>query len=367
MENRKDRNNILDREVDFLEIAKIVWMRRYFLLLMICIFFVIGLITIILTPNTYTSSSIFLPQNSDQNRGMPGNLGGLASLAGVNMGNAMSPGTEIRPSLYPKIIKSVKFKRELIKSPITIDEEGNTLSYQAYYESIHDPGIGKTIRKYTIGLPSLFKNSEHEDGFIDTVEYESRPIKLTKSEIEHFDRIENQLKVQYDDKEGTVELSFSMPYPIMAAEMAKNAQDLLQKEIIEFKIKNAGEQLNFIQERFNEKKIEFREAQQRLGNFRDRNQNITSSTAMNQLQTYEAEYNFAFNIYTEMAKQLEQSKIQVSKDTPVFSIIQPAIIPSGKSAPKGLFVIIIFIIIGLVSALAFIFILQIIRGLKNQF
>jgi hypothetical protein len=36
-----------------------------------------------------------------------------------------------------------------------------------------------------------------------------------------------------------------MPEPLMAAQMAKYAEELLQKEVIEFKIQNAREQLKF--------------------------------------------------------------------------------------------------------------------------
>jgi len=157
-----------------------------------------------------------------------------------------------------------------------------------------------------------------------------------------------------------------MPEPLMAAQMAKYAQELLQNEVIAYKISNAREQLNFTEERFAEKKTEFDQIQSRLANFRDRNQNISSATAMNQMERLEAEYNFAFNIYTELAKQLEQAKLQVSKDTPIFSIIQPVTIPTEKSAPKRPLILVIFTILGLIISLAYIFGSEFLRGVKEQ-
>lgn len=191
-------------------------------------------------------------------------------------------------------------------------------------------------------------------------------INVSESEFEHFKRLDNQASIQFNDKEGFVSLSFAMPEPLMAAQMAKYAEELLQKEVIEFKIQNAREQLKFTEERFEEKKIEFEEIQNKLANFRDRNQNLSSAMVLNQLQKLEAEYNFAFSIYTELAKQLEQAKLQVSKDTPIFSIIQPVTIPIEKSAPKRTLIVIVFVLLGLIVALGDIFGREFLVGMKEQ-
>lgn len=148
--------------------------------------------------------------------------------------------------------------------------------------------------------------------------------------------------------------------------MARFAQDLLQEQVIAYKISNAQEQLKFTEERFEEKKKEFEEIQSRLANFRDRNQNIASAAVLNQQQRLEAEYNFAFSIFTELAKQLEQARIQVAKDTPVFSVIQPVTVPVEKSAPKRPLILVIFIILGGIMAIGYVFGVEFFRGVKEQ-
>jgi uncharacterized protein involved in exopolysaccharide biosynthesis len=151
-----------------------------------------------------------------------------------------------------------------------------------------------------------------------------------------------------------VQLSVAMPEPLASAQMTKFAEQLLQKEVIAYKIQNAQEQLNFTEQRYLEKKKEFDEVQLRLGNFRDRNQNVTSSVVLNQMQKIEAEYNLVFNVYTELAKQLEQSKLQVSKDTPIFSLIQPVTVPAQKSAPRLILVLSGFVILGIILSLSYV-------------
>ncbi|MCH7398351.1 Wzz/FepE/Etk N-terminal domain-containing protein [Belliella sp. DSM 107340] len=351
-------------EIDLLDLFKTVWKQRGKVLLILLTFMFIGLFVAIFSGKEFTASSTFVPQISEPNRA-GGSLGGLASLAGINMGG-VGQGTEIPPQLYPKITSSVTYKKALLAAKLNVDGVAGQVSYGQYYDSIHSPGVLGYVKKYTLGLPGVIIKSIKGESEETIVETDNGLIKISAEEHEHFQRMESQMSVTPNDKEGFVSLTFVMPEPVMAAQMAIFAQELLQKEVIAYKISNAKEQLKFTEERFEEKKTEFNQIQSRLANFRDRNQNINSATAMNQLQRLEAEYNFAFNIYTELAKQLEQAKLQVSKDTPVFSVIQPVSVPIEKSAPKRPLILVIFTILGIIVALAYVFGSEFLRGVKEQ-
>jgi len=351
-------------EIDLLELAKTAWDKKRLIVLTVVVFAVIGVLVALLLQNEYTAGSTFVPQTSEQGK-VGGNLGGLASLAGINLGG-LSGGSEIPPSLYPKIVSSVNFRKELLNASLNFKRENQPVTYQYYYDSIYSPGLIPLIKKYTFGLPAVLIKSLKGNKEIETTSYGHGLINVTQNEFEHFKRLENQISILFNEKEGFVSLSFSMPEPLMAAQMAKYAEELLQKEVIEFKIQNAREQLKFTEERFEEKKIEFEAIQKKLANFRDRNQNLSSALVLNQLEKLEAEYNFAFNIYTELAKQLEQAKLQVSKDTPIFSIIQPVTVPIEKSAPKRPLIVVVFVFLGLIISFGYIFGSEFLVGLKEQ-
>jgi capsular polysaccharide biosynthesis protein len=351
-------------EIDLLELAKTAWNKKRLIISIIAIFIVVGILVALLSQNEYTAGSTFVPQTSEQGK-VGGNLGGLASLAGINLGG-LSGGSEIPPSLYPKIVSSVNFRKDLLNASLNIKGLDQPITYQYYYDSIYRPGFLTLVAKYTVGLPGFLIKSLKGNEVVESSFGDHGLINVTENEFEHFKRLENQVSIQFNEKEGFVSLSFSMPEPLMAAQMAKYAEELLQKEVIEFKIQNAREQLKFTEERFQEKKIEFEEIQRKLANFRDRNQNLSSAMVLNQLEKLEAEYNFAFNIYTELAKQLEQAKLQVSKDTPIFSIIQPVTIPIEKSAPKRPLIVIVFMFLGLIIAFGYVFGREFMMGLKEQ-
>lgn len=350
----KTRQKTTHEDFDFIMLAKTVWSSRLLILKIVAIFFLIGVLIAILSSEEYTATTTFMPQTENSNKA--GNLGGLASLAGISL-NGTGPGSEIPPSLYPRIINSVKFKRSLLEVPITVNAN-KQVPYKEFYERFHAPSPLKLLYKYTLGLPNLILNSgnnQDEKAQLTSNIENSELIHLTQNEVKHFQRLSSQMQVIPDQKEGTVELNFTMPQAVPAAEMAKAAEEILQQEVIAFKIQNAREHFEFTKDQFEEKKSDFLQKQKELSRFRDQNKHIASATAMNQQQLLEAQYNFAFSLYSEMAKQLEQSKLQVSKNTPVFSIIDPVSVPTQRSAPKKTLIVLIFTILGMITALGFLF------------
>jgi len=364
METEQSNRNSRKDEIEPLALAKIVWTQRRKIIFIVSFFLGVGLLIAVLSPKEFTASSTFVPQTGDSNR-PPGSFGGLATLAGINLGN-MGGGSEIPLSLYPKIVSSVTFRKALLDVQFHVEGKESPISYREYYEEIYSPGILGLVKKYTLGIPGIIIKSLKGASEVSEVQSKEGLIRVSPEEFEHFKRLDNQLSISPNEKEGFVTLSFALPEPIMAAQMAQFAQELLQKEIISFKISNAREQLKFTEERFEEKKAEFQQIQGKLSNFRDRNQNIASATMQNQLQRLEAEYNFAFSIYTDMAKQLEQARLQVAKDTPIFSVIQPTTIPSEKSAPNRPLILVIFTMLGVILGLSYVFGSEFLKVVKEQ-
>lgn len=351
-------------ELDLLALAKTVWNQRKKVTAIVALFIIIGVMIAILSPTKFTAYSTFVPQTAESNR-PGGSLGGLASLAGIDL-SGMGGGSEIPLSLYPMIVSSVTFKKALLDVQFHVEGRDSLVTYRSYYENIYSPGVLGQVKKYTIGIPGLILQALKEPSTPATVDNEEGLIMVSEEEFEHFNRLDNQLSLIPNEKEGFVTLSFVLPEPVMAAQMAQFSQKLLQNEVIAYKISNAREQLKFTEERFEEKKTEFEQIQVRLSNFRERNQNIATATMQNQLQRLEAEYNFAFGIYTELAKQLEQAKLQVAKDTPIFSVIQPATIPSEKSAPNRPLIVVIFTILGLIIGLGYVIGSEFLGVVKEQ-
>jgi hypothetical protein len=272
-------------------------------------------------------------------------LSGLASLAGISLDGSMG-GTDISPTLYPEIIASVPFKAELAE--VLIPYEGKQITFKEYALN-KKSGILASIKKYTIGLPGLLLSTfKNKDSIPPSSLNGQKVMVVSNDDYGFYKNFDQYISINVDLKEGFIELNISYDEPLRTAILAQKAQEILQKKVIEYKIKQAKEVLKYTQEQYDLKKALLYNAQANLAGFKDRNIFISTSSFQTQLLRLESDYNNANIVYQELAKQVEQSKLQVSKDTPIFSVLKPVVVPNEKSGPKRLLIIAIWAFLGLV-------------------
>jgi uncharacterized protein involved in exopolysaccharide biosynthesis len=361
-----------DVEIDFIALFRIIWNKRKFIIFISAVFFFIGIIvSSFQTSNLYKAETTFLIKSS----GSSGNLGSASNLTAlIGIGSGSSSGAlssiEISPSLYPTLISSIDFKKQLISATLISSELNKEITYAKYYEEIVKPSKLELIKNYLLNLPSNilnFINPPNEE--IKKEEIKKEEIKidllmLSSTEMGHFARLDNQLKIEF--KDGVMNLSFSMSDPYLAAQMAQFSFDLLQKEVIEYKLGNLNEELRFSKSLYEEKKEAFEKIQQELGYFRDRNQNVIASSVQNQSERLKSEYNLRLNVVTQMANSLESTKIQISRDTPIFTILNPVTIPNSPEPKNKFFLLTFFTVLGIVSSFGFVLVSEFFVGFREK-
>jgi uncharacterized protein involved in exopolysaccharide biosynthesis len=179
--------------------------------------------------------------------------------------------------------------------------------------------------------------------------------KLTLDQEEVRKIIEKNLSLEVNDSEGYLTFISRFPEANLSAQVAKEATKLLQAYVTMFKVEKATAQLEFVRDRYKENKGEFEEAQSKLAAFRDANRNISSEIVRTHEERLQYDYQLAFEVYSELAKQLEQSLIKVEENTPVFSIIQDVVVPIKKSKPRRTFILMISLILGGVAGVIIVF------------
>ena len=171
-------------------------------------------------------------------------------------------------------------------------------------------------------------------------------LSITDEENELIEGLSNQLSLDVNVKDGYITIAATMPEAMAAAELTKKAQGLLQQYIISFKIQKSTEQLKYIQERYQEKERAFKTIQQQLARSKDRNQNVTTAIAQANVENLQSQYDLAYSVYSELAKQLETQQLQVKEDTPVFTILKPVSVPIVKSKPSRPIILVIWTFLG---------------------
>jgi LPS O-antigen subunit length determinant protein (WzzB/FepE family) len=366
-----DKNsNSSEDEIDILAILKTILQGKKTIFRFVLIFGIIGLFVAIFSENEYTASTTIVTQSSKKGGG---SLSGLASLAGINIGG-MGQEESILPQLYPQIINSVSFQKELLETLLTIDGQDRKVSYKEYYTDIYTPTLLSSVKKYTIGLPKLIYSgllgllkSEKSEPVNQVVGDEKEAvIYISEEEKNLIELLKNQLSITINDKEGYITLSASMPEAKAVADLVKSAQNLLEAYVIDFKVQKSVSQLSFIKTRYLEKEKDFKRVQQYLALYSDRNQGVNTARAKTQLMLLQSEYDLAYSVYSELAKQLETQEIKVKEDTPIFTIIEPVFVPLEKSAPKKSLILVIWIFLGLVISIGCLLVKQPIQSMMNE-
>lgn len=348
----------VEDEIDLITLAKTLWKGRKTILKTALIFMAIGLFIAVFTQKEYTASTTIVPATQGKSAG--GGLSGLAAIAGINLGG-MSSESGISPTLYPQITGSIPFQKELLQTPLTFEGQNSPISYEDYYTNYNSPGLLGYLKKYTIGLPGLLikaikgRSDIAKEARLRQSVNENQFQSITEDENTLIKQLSNQLALEINDKDGYISLSVKMPEAVAAAEMAQKAQKLLQQYIINFKVQKSSEQLKFIKERYAEKEKVFKRAQENLATFQDQNQYVNSALAETNLMRLQTDYDLAYGVYSELAKQLETQQIQVKEDTPVFTVIKPVSVPLEKSKPKRLIILIIWTFLGGVIGVGLLF------------
>lgn len=336
-----------ETEIDLIEVIRKLWAKRKFILKVTVVFMALGVLIALFSPKEYTAGCTMVPQIGEKTTG--GNLSGLAAMAGINLGSN-SGGDVLMPNVYPKILSSVPFQKELMQTEVKFEDYEQPVRLLDYYtgEEYRKFSLLGTIKKYTIGLPGLIlgalSKEEATPGLPDSAS--SGIQSLSKEEDDCMKILANLVTLTVNDKEGYITLSASMPEPVAAAQLAYKVQVLLQKYVTEFKIEKARANLEFIEERYADAKSEFERKQEELAEFRDANRNFASAVAKTTEERLSNEYAVVLGVYSELAKQREQANIQVKEDTPIFAVVEPVTVPTERSKPKRVLICVAFTFLG---------------------
>jgi len=351
-------------EIDIVEILLESWQRRKLILKISFIFFILGVFVAIFTRNEYKSEITILFESSNNSlSGVSGLLkkyGGLAG-AGINISNNQEDEGFISPQLYPKLILSTPFLLNILNDTIEIGNYKTSL--YKYLDKYNSSAILSKIKQYTIGLPQFLFTDE----LVDTLP-QKPPYKLTKKQLGLLKDFKGRIKIMTDEETSlTLTVSVMMPDPLVSEKIANQILNNLTDYLIEYKTEKAKQYLNFISDRLVEAKTHFSIAQNNLAKFRDKNKNVISMEFKTEEENLQAEYNLAFDIYSTLAQQLEQAKIEVQKNMPIFKVISPANIPTVKEKPHRILIVIGFTCFGFIVGFMIIFFKSVLMKYKSEY
>ncbi|WP_425390048.1 Wzz/FepE/Etk N-terminal domain-containing protein [Ekhidna sp.] len=344
----KEKSIVQEDAIDFFQLIRLILSNRVFILKISSIFLFFGILIALISKVEFKASCKLIPENQDGVSANLGGLGGLAGLAGFDLSGLGASG-ELSPELFPEIVKSTPFMRKLINTPVYFEKLDTTISSFNYIKEIDRPSLFELMTNYTIGLPSKIRNVIN--GTEDFKLNEYGLVRFSKNDWELIEKFKDRLTVFIDTNTGTISVTVEMPDPVASAMVTDLLVNELTQSIIDYKIEKLTTNLSFIEERFTEAKKEYESKQEELARFADRNRNISNSIVNTEYERLQNELNISFEVYKGLATQLEQAKIKIEEETPVFTVLEPVRIPEKKSKPKRAIIVAVFTFLGIITAL----------------
>lgn len=344
-----------EEEIDIYEILFTLWKGRKRLIFAAIISTLIGVFVAFTSPVAYTAKCVIFPQaNGKSSR----SLSSLASIAGINLGSTDLSGG-LPPEVYSKILMSRPFIHDIMNTPISIEAESNKKIplYKYYSEKKYQQfNLLGVVKKYTIGLPALIIGSLKEEEKAKTVDISpanylkdsTSVIHVSRKEQEIYDAISSAIQYDYNTKEGLLNLSYTFPEPVAAAQICENLQRTLERYVVNYKVEKVRENLAQVERSFAKARIDFFRLQAEWANFQDSNRGLVTATARAQETRIRGDYDIAYAIYNELATQREQLQIQLKEQKPILSVIDPVVVPLEKSAPRRGVILAGFFLLGVI-------------------
>lgn len=336
MKSFDEESSLADMVMKLRFAAPLVWAERRMLAKRIMLAGLVGALIAFGSPAEYSARMRLLPYRVGT--GGAAGLSGLAGIAGIRLPTAASDQT-ITADLYPEVAKSLDFRIAVAETPLRFSVADQKVTLIEYFRDIRQPAVTELIASYSIGLPARIVSSltsdEEEMKVGGEENVEEAPVrKFDESYLSLVGTLENRLSVSIDKKTGILLISATMPDPYAAADLVRVAADRLMRRIIEYESQKAGENFRFVNEQHQQAKGRYERAQQDLARFSDRNRALMSATAQVDRDRLQREYDIAFEVYQQFSRELEQARIKMNQETPVFTVLDQVTVPNFKTSPN---------------------------------
>ena len=301
---------------------------------------IIGVIVAISIPKQYTVEVTLSPEMGN-NKG-----GGLSGLAASFLGSgvSMGDGTDaLNASLSADIVSSTPFLLELsnMKVPVSGSEE---ISLSSYLDEESSPWWS-----YVIGFPgmviggvkSLFIEDEDESIFSDKASQGT--IELSKKESQKIESLKKKIVASVDKKTSMTSVTATFQDSKVAAVVADSVVKKLQEYIIDYRTSKSKEDCLYLEKLFKERQQGYYEAQRKYADYMDSHDNIILQSVRTEQERLQNDMSLAYQVYSQVAGQLQVARAKVQEEKPVFAVVEPAVVPLYPSGTSRKVYVLVFV------------------------
>ena len=324
-------------EIDIMELVSKLWKKRAMIIRWCIVGAVIGLVAGFSIPKTYKAGVTLAPET--QQRTSSG-VSSIASMMGISLNNSVDA---ISVDMFPDVVHSTPFIVELFDLPVTFERKDSVLTvplveYMKEYQKAPwwSAVIGAPFK--ALGWVMSLGKEKKEDAVPGPLDPGNLP-KKERGVVKYF--AEN-IMVNVDKKTGKTQMELTMQDPIVVATVMEAVTENLKEYMSDYRTSKARQDVENLQVIAELRKADYYKAQQAYADYIDSNKSVIRQSAQAERERLQQEMNLAYQVYSQVATQLEGARIQAEQAKPVFAIINPVTVPIRKTAPSKAKMLVIF-------------------------
>lgn len=320
--------NTDEMEIDLLDIVrKIIGIRKTLYKAAVA-GAVIGLIVGFSIPRKYTVTVTLSPEMGDSK----GN-GGLAGLAASFLGSGASMGTDgsdaLNAALSSDIVSSTPFLLDLLDMQVpSPDKDGEETDFSTYLDNQSSPWWS-----YVLGMPGMIIG-----GIRDLLSSDKEPaaeksglIVLTQEESDKIESLKKNISAAMDKKTAITNISVTLQDPKVTAVVADSVVRKLQECIIGYRTSKAKDDCAYLEKLYKDRQQEYYNAQKKYADYVDTHDNLILQSVRAEQERLQNDMSLAYQVYSQVANQLQMARAKVQEEKPVFAVVEPAVVPLRPS------------------------------------
>ena len=334
-------NNIPEeQEIDIMELISKLWKKRMMIIKWCVAGAIIGLVAGFSIPKTYKAGATLAPETEQR---MGSGVSSIASMMGVSLDNSVDA---ISVEMFPDVVASTPFIYGLFDLPVTFERKDSVittdlLDYMLEYQK--SPWWSYIVQAPFKALGWVMSIGKEKES--DELPAELDPQNLPKKVRGVVKYFRENISVVVDKKTGKTEISLEMQDPLVVATVVEAVMENLKDYMSDYRTSKVRQDVENLSLIYEQRKQDYYAAQQAYAQYVDGNRSVALRSAQAESERLQQEMNLAYQVYSQIATQLEAARIKEQEAKPVFAVLEPVAIPNQRSAPSKAKLLVIFTIL----------------------
>ena len=230
-------------------------------------------------------------------------------------------------------------------------EESENIDLGSYLDSQSSPWWSYVIELPSMAISGVRTLFSGEDEFDSLRNNKSGTIELTKEEDEKITSLKENITAVMDKRTAITNVSVTLQNPKVAAVVADSVVHKLQEYITSYRTFKAKEDCAYLEKLFKERQEEYYVAQKKYAEYVDTHDNLILMSVRTEQERLQNDMSLAYQVYSQVASQLQVARAKVQEEKPVFAVVEPAVVPQQPSGTSRKMYVIILVFLSVATVI----------------